>query len=42
MMSWASDVASHDADGHARFSRLTNAFSKKLANHGATLAIYFV
>ena len=25
-----------------RFTRLTNAFSKELANHGATVAVYFM
>ena len=25
-----------------RLPRLTNAFSKKLANHGATVAVYFM
>jgi hypothetical protein len=32
----------HDADVDARFTRLTNAFSKKVENHAAAIALYFM
>src|SRR5260370_35301436 len=31
---------SHDADVHARLTRLTNAFSKKIENHMASVALH--
>jgi hypothetical protein len=32
----------HDANVHAPLTRLTNAFSKKLENHAAMVALYFM
>jgi hypothetical protein len=32
----------HDAYVHARFTRLTNAFSKRLENHAAAVALRFM
>jgi len=32
----------HDVDFRARFRRLTNGFSKKLENHAAMVALYFM
>jgi hypothetical protein len=37
---WASE--SYDADVYARFTRLTNAFSKKVENHAAAVALHFI
>jgi len=32
----------YDANGKRRFTRLTNAFSKKAENHAAMVAIHFL
>jgi hypothetical protein len=41
MVSWASDVASHDADVHAIYTP-NQRILQEIGDHGATLAIYFV